>query len=228
MDNKQSIYVIACGALAREIQAIVALNDLNHVTFTCLPAQLHNDPDKIPEAVRQAIHKARADGHNTILIGYADCGTGGRLDKVCEEEGVTRVGGPHCYAFFSGTQSFLDAGDHDMTSFFLTDFLARHFRTFVIEPLGLDRHPELRDMYFGNYERVVYLEQAPDPAIEDAARNGADFLGLAFEKRATGYGDFASFLSAGKPVCTVNKAASGIPAPTWPKQVANPACVRRA
>ncbi len=188
------VLIIACGALAREINAVTAANGLDHITLTCLPAILHNRPEKIPEAVRQAIRQGRKRGFERIAIAYADCGTGGQIDRVCEEENVTRIAGPHCYAFFSGTEPFLDAGDRDMETFFLTDFLARHFRTFVIEPLGLDRHPELRDQYFGNYKRVVYLEQKADPAIETAAREGARFLGLTFEKRVTGYADLAGFL----------------------------------
>ncbi len=188
------VLIIACGALTREINAIIAVNGLDHITLTCLPAILHNRPEKITEAVRQAIRKGRERGFERIAIAYADCGTGGHLDRVCQEENVTRIAGPHCYAFFSGTDAFLDAGERDMETFFLTDFLARHFRTFVIEPLGLDRHPELRDQYFGNYKRVVYLEQKADPAIETAARAAAERLGLAFEKRVTGYGDLAGFV----------------------------------
>ncbi len=138
--GRELVLVIACGALAREVQAVLTANRLDHITLTCLPAILHNRPEKIPEAVRAAIRENRSRFRH-IAIAYADCGTGGALDRVCEEEGVTRIAGPHCYAFFSGTEKFLAAGDADMATFFLTDFLARQFDAFVIEPLFLDRHP---------------------------------------------------------------------------------------
>ncbi len=188
------VLIIACGALAREINAITAANSLDHITLTCLPAILHNRPEKIPEAVRQAIREGRGRGFERIAIAYADCGTGGYLDRVCEEEGVTRIAGPHCYAFFSGTDDFLARDDADMDAFFLTDFLAKQFEAFVIEPLGLDRHPELRDDYFSNYNKLVYLVQVEDAVIEAKARAAAERLGLAFEKRITGYGDLAGFV----------------------------------
>ncbi len=194
--DAEELLVIACGALAREIGDIVEANGLDHITLTCLPAILHNHPQKIPGAVRDAIREARAAGYERIAIGYADCGTGGLLDKVCAEEGVERIAGPHCYAFYSGTEAFLARGDADMDAFFLTDFLARQFESFVIEPLGLDRHPELRDTYFGNYRRLVFLAQTEDAALEEKAREAAKRLGLAFEKRATGMGDLAGFLKA--------------------------------
>ena len=188
------VLIIACGALAREINAITAANGLDHISLTCLPAILHNRPEKIPDAVRQAIHQGRKRGFERIAIAYADCGTGGYLDRVCEEENVTRIAGPHCYAFLSGTDEFLARGDADMDAFFLTDFLAKQFEAFVIEPLGLDRHPELRDDYFGHYKRLVYLVQVEDAALEAKARAAAERLGLAFEKRITGYGDLADFV----------------------------------
>jgi hypothetical protein len=187
--------VIACGALAREIGDIVTVNRLDHVELTCLPAQLHIHPEKIPDAVRAAIRKARAAGFERIVIGYADCGTGGLLDKVCAEEGVERIAGPHCYSFYWGNDAFAAREEDDIDAFFLTDFLARQFESFVIEPLGLDRHPELRDMYFGNYRRLVYLAQTDDAALEKKAREAAERLGLAFEMRVTGYGDLTSFLT---------------------------------
>jgi len=189
-----AVLIIACGALAREINAITAANGLDHISLTCLPAILHNRPEKIPDAVRQAIREGRERGFEHIAIAYADCGTGGYLDRVCEEENVTRIAGPHCYAFFSGTDDFLARDDADMDAFFLTDFLAKQFEAFVIEPLGLDRHPELRDDYFGHYKRLVYLVQIEDAALEVKARAAAERLGLVFEKRMTGYGDLADFV----------------------------------
>lgn len=187
--------MIACGALAREVQAALDLSRLDHIALTCLPAILHNRPEKIPDAVRAAIRENRGR-YQRIVVAYADCGTGGRLDRVCEEEGVARIAGPHCYAFYSGTQRFLAAGDADMDAFYLTDFLARQFDAFVIGPLGLDRHPELRDMYFGHYRRLIYLAQTEDDGLEGKARAAAERLGLAYEKRFTGLGDLQTFIAA--------------------------------
>ncbi|MDF1721031.1 MAG: DUF1638 domain-containing protein [Minwuia sp.] len=186
--------IIACGALAREIGTVIGRNGLSHLALRCLPATLHNTPDKIPEAVRAAIHASR-EKYGRIIVGYADCGTGGLLDKVCAEEGVERIPGPHCYAFYTGNAAFEAAGDDDMTSFYLTDFLVRQFDTLVIRTLGLDRHPELRDMYFGNYEKVIYLAQTENAELTVAAEQAAEKLGLAFERRFVGLGDLARFIN---------------------------------
>ncbi len=187
--------IIACGALAREVGTVIGRNGLTHLALRCLPATLHNTPEKIPDAVRDAIQASRAN-YRRIIVGYADCGTGGLLDKVCTEEGVERIPGPHCYAFYTGNDTFAAAGDDDMTSFYLTDFLVRQFDTLVIKTLGLDRHPELRDMYFGNYEKVIYLAQTENAELTVAAEQAADKLGLAFERRFVGLGDLARFITA--------------------------------
>ena len=188
------VLVIACGALAREALAVLHTNGLGHVDLACLPALLHNTPDQIPDALRARIGRARADGYDSILIGYADCGTGGRIDQVCAEEGVERIPGPHCYAFFDGITDFMQRTEEEMGAFYLTDFLVRQFDTIVWKGLGLDRHPELRDMYFGNYDRVVYLAQTDDAKLDQAAARAAERLGLAYHRRLTGYGEFATFL----------------------------------
>lgn len=193
-DKAGRVLVIACGALAREILAIRDLNGLDHIDLTCLPAKLHNSPEKIPDAVRRAI-LMNQDSYSEILVAYGDCGTGGLLDKVLEETGARRIAGAHCYAFFTGVEAFDDLEEDQLGTFYLTDFLARHFQTMVIEPLGLDWHPHLRDMYFTHYTRVLYLAQTDDPALEDAARRAADRLGLPFEMRRTGYGLLAPFLA---------------------------------
>ncbi len=186
------VLIIACGALAREIRALTA--DCAHIDLHCLPATLHNTPERIAPAVRAAIQAARAD-YPHIFVAYADCGTSGALDHVLHEAGVQRLPGPHCYAFYSGTAAFLAAGDRDMRSFFLTDFLARQFQALVIEPLGLDRHPELRDLYFGQYETLVYLAQTEDAALDQAATRAAQTLGLRYERRQVGYGDLRAALA---------------------------------
>jgi hypothetical protein len=185
------VHIIACGALAREVLAVLAANRLDHVSVECLPALLHNRPEAIPAAVRAAIGTARAASPSPlrILVGYADCGTGGGLDAVLAELGVERLPGPHCYAFYSGVERFAAAAEADMRAFYLTDFLARQFDTLVIEGLGLDRHPELRDSYFGAYEKVVYLAQTEDADLRQAAVRAAERLGLALEIRTVGFGD---------------------------------------
>lgn len=191
---RAGVLVIACGALAREILAVLKANGLSHVGLACLPALLHNTPEKIPDLLRARIRQALADGYGEILVGYADCGTGGRIDAVCAEEGVERIGGPHCYAFFDGLETFGRRSEEEIGAFYLTDFLVRQFDTIVWKGLGLDRHPELRDIYFGNYDRVVYLAQTEDAALDQAAAAAAERLGLAFVRRDTGYGDLAPFL----------------------------------
>jgi hypothetical protein len=194
-DRRGQILVIACGALAREIGAIVEANGLDHIELTCLPAIWHNRPEKIAPGIRNLIRENR-ERYKRIAVAYAECGTRGALDRVCAEEGVERIPGPHCYAFYSGTAAFLAQDDADMDAFYLTDFIARQFESFVIEPLGLDRHPELRDTYFGNYRRLVYLAQTEDAELEQKARQAAERLGLEYEKRMTGMGDLAQFMRA--------------------------------
>ncbi len=251
--------VIACGALARELLAIVRMNGLDSVTIECLPAALHNRPKEIPDAVRSRIHRARGAAHqgsgpgsggdvrvmdrdiavegshllrsmdaadpiddhlrvvdlettvesshprpdahasettggadtayDSIFVAYADCGTGGLLQKVCEEEGVEMLAGAHCYEFFATAPRFAEIQDAEIGSFYLTDFLARHFERMVWQGLGLDRHPELLPMYFGNYTRLVYLAQTDDPELLALAQAGADRLGLTMLVERTGYGE---------------------------------------
>ncbi|SEO29174.1 Protein of unknown function [Salinihabitans flavidus] len=191
--DKGRVLVIACGALAREILDLRAANGWDHLHLACLPAILHNTPDKITDAVRAAVDKHRGS-FDSIFVAYADCGTGGALQRACDEMGVEMIQGPHCYSFFQGNQDFAAKSEDEITAFYLTDFLVRQFDAFVTKPLGLDRHPELRDMYFGNYTKLVYQAQTDDPALTEKARACADFLGLDFERRFTGYGDLAEAL----------------------------------
>ncbi|MEJ8560447.1 DUF1638 domain-containing protein [Yoonia sp. GPGPB17] len=187
------VLLIACGALAREILAIKATSALDHLDLQCLPAILHNHPDRIVPAVREAVATYR-DSYEQLFVVYADCGTGGQLQAACAEMGVEMVAGPHCYSFFEGNETF--AARDEMTAFYLTDFLVRQFEAFVWKPLGLDRHPDLRDMYFGNYEKLVYQAQTDDRALTEQAEICAERLGLAFERRFTGYGDLTPALKA--------------------------------
>ena len=188
------ILIIACGALAREILDLKAANNWTHLDLTCLPANYHLYPDKITDAVRRTVAKYR-DSYQSIFIAYADCGTGGLLKSACAELGVEMIAGPHCYSFFEGNDRFAETSQDEITTFYLTDFLVRQFDAFIIKPMGLDRHPELRDMYFGNYEKLVYQAQTNDPDLTAKARICADRLGLTFERRFTGYGDLKSALA---------------------------------
>jgi hypothetical protein len=185
--------IIACGALARELIAVVRANRLDHLKIACLPAILHNRPEKIAPAVREKI-RANRDRYDRILCLYGDCGTGGDLDRVLAEEGVERIPGNHCYEFFMGTPDFEAMTDADPAIFFLTDYLGRHFDRLIIEGLGLDRFPQLLEVYFGNYKRVVYLAQVEDPGLRKQAEAAAERLGLAFEMRVTGLGGLEDFL----------------------------------
>lgn len=194
--NAEKVQIIACGAVAREILAIRDANGLDHIDLECLPAIWHVYPERIAPALREKIAAAKAAGYGRIFIGYAECGTQGQIDKICAEEGIERIAGPHCYAFFSGTEKFLAECEHEFTAFYLTDLITRQFEAFVIEPLKLDRHPELRDMVFGNYTKIVYLAQTDDPALQAKAKWAAEYLRLDYEYRFTGYGDLDPALRA--------------------------------
>ncbi len=189
--------IIACGALVREIRDVLGANRLDAIDIAAIPALYHNRPEKIAPAVEAKIAEAKAR-YDRIFVAYADCGTGGDLDRVIGKAGVERLPGTHCYAFFSGVEAFARRED-DMRTFFLTDFLVRQFDAIIIKGLGLDRHPELRDMYFGHYEKVVYLSQAPTAALIEAAERASERLGLVFEHRHVGYGDLGSVLDAWLP-----------------------------
>ena len=191
---KGRILLVACGALAREILDLKTQNAWDHLDLTCLPAILHNHPEKITDAVRKTVEKHR-NAYSGIFVVYADCGTGGHLQAACDEMGVKMVSGPHCYSFFEGNERFAKQSESEITAFYLTDFLARQFDAFIWKPLGMDRHPELVDMYFGHYTKLVYQAQTDDPALTARAKSYADRLGLEFERRYTGYGDLATTLS---------------------------------
>ncbi|WP_270730443.1 DUF1638 domain-containing protein [Shimia sp. Alg240-R146] len=188
------VLLLACGALAREILDLIKLNNWSHMDLTCLPAIFHIHPEKITPAVREAVKKHR-DAYDQIFVVYADCGTGGLLQQACDDLGVEMIAGPHCYSFFEGNDRFAEISEDEFTAFYLTDFLVRQFDAFIIKPMGLDRHPELRDMYFGNYEKLVYQAQTDDAALTEKAKACADRLGLDFERRFTGYGDLGTALA---------------------------------
>ena len=187
------VLLIACGALAREILALIKANGWSHMDLQCLPAIFHNAPDKITPAVKAMIESSRAD-YAEIFVVYADCGTGGQLQRLCDCMGVSMIAGPHCYSFFEGNLEF-EARD-ELNCFYLTDFLVRQFDAFFWRTMGLDRHPELLKMYFGNYTTLVYQAQIQDLAMETKAQDCARRMGLAYEYRFTGYGDLAVALAS--------------------------------
>ena len=194
--NQGRVLLIACGALAREILALMKENDWQHMDLQCLPAIYHNTPDKITTAVKSYIEKNR-DDYSEIFVVYADCGTGGHLQNLCDEMGVSMISGPHCYSFFEGNAAF--EAREELTCFYLTDFLVRQFDAFFWRPMGLDKHPQLRDVYFGNYTTLVYQAQIKDAALEAKAQDCARRMGLAYEYRFTGYGDLTPALVALSP-----------------------------
>lgn len=188
-----SVLVLACGAIAREVLAVVALNGWTHVDVRCLPAKLHVTPALIPGAVDAKLREL-GGRYEHVFVAYADCGTAGALDRVLAAHGVERLAGAHCYAFFAGRAAWDGLQEEEPGTFYLTDFLARHVEALVFRPLGLDRHPELREEIFGNYRRLVYLAQTDDAALLERAREAAARLGLAFELRRTGYGELEGAL----------------------------------
>lgn len=188
------ILVLACGALAREVLAVVRLNGWTHVDVRCLPASLHLRPERIAGAVDTKLHEL-GGGYAQVFVAYGDCGTAGALDEVLARHGAERIGGPHCYAFFAGGGVWEALQEEEPGTFYLTDFLARHFDALVTGPLELDAHPELVQDVFGNYRRLVYLAQTDDAGLAARARAAAGALGLDYERRFTGYGDLARSLA---------------------------------
>jgi len=191
---KTPVLLIACGALAREFVELKRLNNWTHLKIQCLPAELHNRPEKIPAAVRAEIEDKRAD-FEQIFVAYADCGTGGLLDKVLSEYGIDRLSGAHCYEFFAGSAAFHDLVEAELGTFYLTDFLTRHFDRLIKEGLGLDAHPQLMPMYFGNYKRLVYLSQSDSPELAAMAEQYARYLGLDYQYVHTGLDSVAREIS---------------------------------
>ncbi|MEL7157410.1 MAG: DUF1638 domain-containing protein [Actinomycetota bacterium] len=186
-----SVLVLACGALARELLAVVEANGLDRVRVEFLPAQLHNRPETIPEAVGEALDRL-APGHDRVLLGYGDCGTGGALDRLCAERGVERLPGAHCYEFFAGPDLFERLHTAEPGTFYLTDYLVRHFDRLVLDGLGINQHPELEPLYFGHYRTLVHLAQVDDPELRARAEAAAERLGLAFEYHLVGMGGLAT------------------------------------
>jgi len=185
--------LIACGALAREILMVVEANDWQHVEVTCLPASFHNHPERITDAMREKIRENKPN-FDRIVCMFADCGTGGQLDAMIEEEGVERIPGAHCYEFYATSKVFHPMAEKELGTFYLTDYLARQFDVLIMDGMGLTKHPELMPMYFGNYTRLVYLAQTDDASLQEKAKAAAEKLGLRYEYVFTGLGDLQTFL----------------------------------
>ncbi len=186
--------MLACGAIAREVLAVIELNAWTNVTVRCLPAQLHSRPDRIAPAVDAKLTELKGR-YARVFVAYADCGTAGALDEVLDRHGVERLPGAHCYGFLAGNAAWQELHDAEPATFYLTDFLARHFDALVYRGLGLDRHPELLADYFGNYRRLLYLAQTDDDDLRRRAQTAAKRLGLTYEERRTGYGELVPSLT---------------------------------
>jgi len=192
--------VIGCGALANELVELTRRAGLPAMDLACLPASLHNRPEQIPARVAARIRRARRDGYDRIFLAYADCGTGGLLDRMLETEpdakGVARLEGAHCYEVYAGRAAFAALHDDEPGTFYLTDYLARNFERLVVQGLGIDRHPELLPVYFGNYRRLVFLAQVDDADLTSRARAAADRLNLSFERHLVGLGELGTSLAS--------------------------------
>jgi hypothetical protein len=192
-NQPERVLVLACGAIAREVLAVIELNGWTHVDVRCLPAKLHSTPERIPAAVDAKLTVLEGS-YERVFVAYADCGTAGSLDRVLNRHEVERLQGAHCYGFLAGNDAWEAMHEEEPATFYLTDFLARHFDALVVRALKLDVHPELLPLVFGNYRRLVYLAQTDEPELDRKAEAAAAFLGLEYERRGTGYGELVPSL----------------------------------
>ena len=190
-----SILLLGCGAIAWELRELQQRNDWAHIKLQCLPAGLHNTPEKIPDAVGLLVERWQRQ-YDQILVAYADCGTGGLLDAKLDEYGLERLPGAHCYEFFSGPEVFDGLCTEEIGTYYLTDFLVRHFDRLIKTGLGLDAHPELLPAYFSNYKRVMYLAQTHSENLSILAREHANYLGLEYSEHYTGLEPLGRALAA--------------------------------
>ena len=184
MKNKD-ILIIGCGAIAHEVSEIIELNNWDNVRLQCLNAELHNTPKILPKKIKEAID-LNINDYSKIFLAYADCGTGGLIDLLLKDYDIERLDGAHCYEFYSGSSVFKELSEKEIGTFYLTDFLVKNFDRLVIEGLGIQKYPSLKEDYFRNYKNVVYLAQLQDNVLESKARECADYLNLEFSVHFTG------------------------------------------
>tara|TARA_B100000700_G_scaffold79323_1_gene89226 strand:- start:1578 stop:2171 length:594 start_codon:yes stop_codon:yes gene_type:complete len=184
MKNKD-ILIIGCGAIAHEVSEIIELNNWDNVRLQCLNAELHNTPKILPRKIKEAID-SNINDYSKIFLAYADCGTGGLIDLLLKDYDIERLDGAHCYEFYSGSSVFKELSEKEIGTFYLTDFLVKNFDRLVIEGLGIQKYPSLKEDYFRNYKNVVYLAQLQDNVLESKARECADYLNLEFSVHFTG------------------------------------------
>ena len=193
MKNKD-ILIIGCGAIAHEINEIIKLNDWNNVRLKCLNADLHNTPKKLPKKIKEIIDSSLQE-YSKIFLAYADCGTGGLIDSMLKDYDIERLEGAHCYEFYAGSKLFKDLSNREIGTFYLTDFLVKNFDRLIIDGLGLSKHPSLKDEYFKNYKKIVYLAQKHNEDLELKAKDCADYLNLEFSIHYTGLDNFENQLN---------------------------------
>jgi hypothetical protein len=191
------VALIACGALAQPCAEVVARRGWP-VDVVPLPPLLHNHPERIAGEVDRLADELQRD-YATVAIGYADCGTYGALDEVCERRGLARLAGLHCYDVYGGADRLREMFEAEPGTYVLTDFLVRSFKRTVLAELGLDRHPELREDYFGHYARVVWLAQQPDEELHALAEAAAAAIGLPLTAVLTGHAGLERALEAVVP-----------------------------
>ena len=194
MKHKKDILIIGCGALAHEVREIIKLNDWDNVRLQCLNADLHNTPKILPEKIKEAIDNNLND-YSKIFLAYADCGTGGLIDLILKDYDIERLDGAHCYEFYSGSSVFEELSEKEIGTFYLTDFLVKNFDRLVVDGLGIQKYPALKEEYFKNYKNVVYLAQKQDNVLESKARECADYLNLEFSALFTGLNNLENQLS---------------------------------
>ena len=193
--TRPSVLVLACGALARELEAAFKVNRVDNVKVEYLSAALHNRPERICEMLRTRLASVRRS-FDRVFLGYADCGTGGEIDSVCAEFDAQRLPGAHCYEFYLPPGAFNALHDEEPGTFYLTDFLATHFERLVVETLGIEKHPELLDIYFANYKRAVFISQGGSAKASAAAASAARRLGLPLKTIEAGWGQFGDSVAA--------------------------------
>jgi hypothetical protein len=194
--NLPTILVIACGALSQELNYLKKINSWKNITIQCLSAELHNTPKLIPIKVKEKLD-LMADDFDKVYLAYADCGTGGLLDSLLKDYNIERLPGAHCYEFFAGKNPFLSLTEEELGTFYLTDFLVKHFNRLVVEGLGMDRYPQLKNEYFKNYKKLTYLAQTDSKELKNKAKQYADFLNLEYNYYYTGLNQFKVAIEKG-------------------------------